>query len=121
MTTLDAETEKAVDSVIERLLSVRGNKPGKATQVQLKEDEIHMLVNKSREIFMAQPVLLELEAPLKIVGDVHGQYPDLLRLFEYGGFREYSFGSCFSPVTARDFFCAPSLQLTRAQCVYRSA
>ena len=88
MTTLDAETEKAVDSVIERLLSVRGNKPGKATQVQLKEDEIHMLVNKSREIFMAQPVLLELEAPLKIVGDVHGQYPDLLRLFEYGGFRE---------------------------------
>ena len=57
-----------------------------ATQVSLKEEEIHSLVNKAREIFMAQPVLLELEAPLKIVGDVHGQYPDLLRLFEYGGF-----------------------------------
>merc|ERR1719409_807996 len=61
-------------------------KPGKATQVSLKEEEIHSLVNKARKIFMAQPVLLELEAPLKIVGDVHGQYPDLLRLFEYGGF-----------------------------------
>ena len=83
---VDAATEKAVDSIIERLLAVRGNKPGKATQVLLKEEEIMMLVNKSREIFMAQPVLLELEAPLKIVGDVHGQYPDLLRLFEYGGF-----------------------------------
>ena len=45
---------------------------------------------------MEQPVFLELEAPIKIcgkkqvflifIGDVHGQFTDLLRLFEYGGF-----------------------------------
>jgi len=30
-------------------------------------------------------MLLDIEAPIKIVGDVHGQFYDLLRLFELGG------------------------------------
>ncbi|XP_021564296.1 serine/threonine-protein phosphatase PP1-beta [Carlito syrichta] len=63
---------------------LRGSKPGK--NVQLQENEIRGLCLKSREIFLSQPILLELEAPLKICGDIHGQYYDLLRLFEYGGF-----------------------------------
>ena len=37
-------------------------------------------------IFKSQPILLELEPPLKICGDVHGQFYDLLRLFSFGGF-----------------------------------
>ncbi|CAB3401767.1 unnamed protein product [Caenorhabditis bovis] len=73
-----------LDNIIARLLEVRGSKPGK--NVQLTESEIKGLCQKSREIFLSQPILLELEAPLKICGDVHGQYYDLLRLFEYGGF-----------------------------------
>ena len=73
-----------VDSVINKLLELRGAKPGK--NVQLTESEVKGLCTKSREIFISQPSLLELEAPLKICGDIHGQYSDLLRLFEYGGF-----------------------------------
>ena len=71
-----------VDAIIEKLLSVRGSKPGKI--VNLTEQEIRGLCIKSREIFISQPILLELEAPLKICGDIHGQYYDLLRIFEYG-------------------------------------
>mmetsp|Transcript_88898 Transcript_88898/g.192483 ORF Transcript_88898/g.192483 Transcript_88898/m.192483 type:complete len:331 (+) Transcript_88898:131-1123(+) len=77
-------SEIDVDTVIEQLLSVRGSRPGR--QVNLTENEIRWLCIKARDIFAAQPVLLELEAPIKICGDIHGQYYDLLRLFEYGGF-----------------------------------
>ena len=74
----------AVNAIIDKLLSVRDARPG--TQVHLAESDIRGLCLKAREIFLEQPILLELEAPIKICGDIHGQYYDLLRLFEYGGF-----------------------------------
>jgi len=77
-------TEVDIDKILEKLLSVKGSKPGK--QVNLLESEIQGLVTKAREVFISQPILLELEAPLKVCGDIHGQYFDLLRLFDYGGF-----------------------------------
>jgi len=73
-----------IDSVIERLLEVRGARPGKP--VNLSEQEVRQLVMKAREVFLSQPILVETEAPIKICGDTHGQYYDVLRLFEYGGF-----------------------------------
>ncbi|XP_029107204.1 serine/threonine-protein phosphatase PP1-beta catalytic subunit-like isoform X2 [Scleropages formosus] len=59
-----AEGELNVDSIISRLLEVRGCRPGKI--VQMTEAEVRGLCIKSREIFLSQPILLELEAPLKI-------------------------------------------------------
>jgi len=79
-----------VDSIIEKLLSVRGNKPGKT--VDLKEDEIKFLIDKSLQIIKEQKMLVELEAPLHVCGDIHGQYYDLLRIFEHCGYPgEYNY------------------------------
>merc|ERR1712048_745673 len=43
-------------------------------------------MGKAGEILLSQESLLELEAPLKVCGDVHGQFHDLLRLLSFGGF-----------------------------------
>lgn len=89
----DSATEIDLDSVIDRLLegerpllsssepgpltrrvpsAVRGNRPGKP--VQLQEYEIKYLCTKAREIFINQPILLELEAPIKICGALLDPY-----------------------------------------------
>ena len=79
-----------VDNLIEKLLAVRGNKPGK--QVDLKEEELRFLIDKSLPIIREQKMLIELEAPLHVCGDINGQYYDLLRIFEHCGYPgEYNY------------------------------
>ena len=51
----------------------------------LTQEEIKFLCTKSLELFMEEPVLLDISAPVNICGDTHGQFNDLLRLFEFGG------------------------------------
>ncbi|XP_010259515.1 PREDICTED: serine/threonine-protein phosphatase PP1 [Nelumbo nucifera] len=82
MMTIEGTMDRAVlDDIIRRLLEGRGGK-----QVQLSEVEIRQLCVNARHVFISQPNLLQLHAPIKICGDIHGQYQDLLRLFDYGGF-----------------------------------
>lgn len=81
---MNHEVEVNVDDIIKSLLDVRTAKPGK--QVKLAEQEILGLIRTAKTIFLQQPMLVEVSAPVKVCGDVHGQYYDMLRLFEYGGF-----------------------------------
>ncbi len=55
-----------VDKLLDKLLEVKTSKPGK--QVNLTEAEIKGLCMAARETFVNQPILLELEAPLKVCG-----------------------------------------------------
>ena len=74
-----------VDDMIQRLLDV--GYTGKVSKsLCLKNTEITAICLAARDVFLGQPTLVELSPPVKIVGDVHGQYSDLIRLFEMCGF-----------------------------------
>lgn len=61
-----AKYELDLDKFIEKLLEASDSKPGK--QINLNEEDIKALCIKSREIFLSQPVFLELETPIKVLG-----------------------------------------------------
>lgn len=80
-------------SCCRRPFPVRGNRPGK--QVQLAENEIRYLCTKARDIFINQPILLELEAPIKICGafSIATNKPGLstLNTFSFGSLTQATF------------------------------
>lgn len=71
-----------VQDIIKRLLAMR-DKP-RTSSVGLTVDELEYLCDTVRDIFNSQPVLLELKPPLTVCGDTHGQFHDLLRIFDIG-------------------------------------
>ena len=69
-----------ITRLLKMLLSL---KKGNTTQsMHLKEITIKRVLQQAYQIIEKEPVQLELTAPIIIVGDIHGQYYDLLRIFE---------------------------------------
>ncbi|KRH92751.1 serine/threonine-protein phosphatase PP1-alpha catalytic subunit [Pseudoloma neurophilia] len=77
-------TDVCIDEIIRKLLVLKNLRSGK--NANLRESEILFLCEKSKEIFMNQSMLLKIQSPIKICGDIHGQYRDLLNLFEFAGY-----------------------------------
>jgi len=74
-----------IDDMLDKLVSVRKRLPSGMT-VYYPHDTVLALCAQARAVFMSQDMLLDLEVPLKLCGDIHGQYHDLLRIFDHAGF-----------------------------------
>ena len=53
--------------------------------VILPEETILQLISKAKEIFVNEENVQTVHAPVTICGDTHGQFYDLLELFDIGG------------------------------------
>lgn len=78
---LDTIIESLILMGLPKFLGRRSKEPLPVSNLQIK-----YILQKSRSIFLDQPTLLRLSPPVKIVGDIHGQFSDLIRIFDSCGY-----------------------------------
>ncbi|KAF5832994.1 hypothetical protein DUNSADRAFT_10950, partial [Dunaliella salina] len=84
--------------VIYELLRPRTWKAPEDRRFFLTASDISELCDTCEAIFREEPTVLQLHAPIKIFGDLHGQFNDLMRLFE-----EYGTPSTAGDITYIDY------------------
>lgn len=73
-----------VDDLIIRILTA--TVPNYSLAYTVKECELMNLCTIARQVYLSQASLIDVQPPIRICGDIHGQYGDLLRLFDHCGF-----------------------------------
>jgi len=71
-----------IDSMIERLLACTEYRLTK----NVNEKELIQLCRTAADVFKKQSCLVEVDPPVIVCGDIHGQFSDLLRIFNHHGF-----------------------------------
>ncbi|KAI0047889.1 Metallo-dependent phosphatase [Auriscalpium vulgare] len=52
---------------------------------RLTEDQALTILRQATDMLSAEPNILRVRSPVTVVGDIHGQYYDLMKIFEVGG------------------------------------
>jgi hypothetical protein len=52
----------------------------------LAESVIEAICAKTKELLMRESNVVHVQAPITVVGDIHGQFYDLIEIFKIGGF-----------------------------------
>jgi serine/threonine-protein phosphatase PP1 catalytic subunit len=81
---MDCITSDDVDQLIAKLRDSYSKDNPKL--VDIKESEIHKICNSVINIFRDEPSMVDITSPAYIVGDIHGQFQDLIRVFNCCGF-----------------------------------
>lgn len=84
--------------IISLLLRPRNWRAPAVRNFFLDSYEVGELCYAAEQIFMQEPTVLQLRAPVKVFGDLHGQFGDLMRLFD-----EYGFPSAAGDITYIDY------------------
>ena len=74
------ENNDNIHKIIKKLKKAR--RGSICQELNIKEDECNYVIDKAYGVLEKEESLLKISAPLYICGDIHGQYYDLLRVFD---------------------------------------
>ncbi|EAY03908.1 Serine/threonine protein phosphatase PP1-gamma catalytic subunit, putative [Trichomonas vaginalis G3] len=81
---LTYEEKIKIKIILEKLFAIKAEPVG--TRSALTKEDIYFLCEKVTVELAKQPSLIQIPAPITVVGDIHGQYHDLLRIFDQTGY-----------------------------------
>jgi len=82
---LNVHVDLNIDALIESLVALANVKPSEFSLLNMSEQTLMALCQATLGILQEQPMRLDVSGPMKIAGDIHGQFFDLLRIFKYCG------------------------------------
>ncbi|KAH0789249.1 Serine/threonine protein phosphatase PP1 isozyme 3 [Histomonas meleagridis] len=81
--TLSSDDKATVQLIYKKLISSRGLKQSES--VPLTAQDLRLICTLTTQALLKDPMLLQIQAPICVVGDLHGQFNDLLQYLEKGG------------------------------------